>query len=371
MTRKQEEKMLKRYEVLNQVFRLEITLKQAALLLNLSYRHTKRLYKKFLNEGIEGLKLKTSKVSNSLKFTDVFQERIITLYDEKYDKFNFLHFLEKLQEEHKIQISYESLRQIMIKHNYHKPKKRKKTHRQRRARMPNTGMMIQMDSSLHKWLDTQPGKYWLIYGIDDADNTVPCAKFVPADTTFANMDCIHSIILKKGIFAALYVDKASHFITTRHGGLHNDVAEEQPDTNIETALKDLGITLITANSPQAKGRVERMFRFFQDRLINEMRLHNIQNYDEANYFLQKTFLPWYNAKYNKNKDAQNKYKPVPKGTDFDMIFTLRESRTINKDNTIVFYKQILQLPPNKKYFSMAKRKVQVRLNGKRDLYILF
>jgi len=371
MTLKQEEKILKRYEIFNQVFRLELTLKQAALLLNLSYRHTKRLYKKYFEKGITGLKPKIPKFSNSLKFNMKFHEKIISFYDEIYDGFNLLHFKEKLEENHKIIISYESLRQIMIKQSRHKSKKRKRQHRQRRPRMPKTGMLIQMDSSEHKWLSTQKGKYWLVYGIDDADNTVPCAKFIPADTTFANMDCIQAILLKKGLFGALYVDKASHFTTTRHGGLHNKADEEQGDTNIETSLKDLGITLITANSPQAKGRVERMFRFFQDRLINEMRLNKIQNYDEANHFLKTDFLPWYNMKYNKNRKAESVYKQIPKGTDLNMIFSLREIRTVNKDNTITFYNQIIQLPATKKYISLTQRKVEVRLNGQRELYILY
>ena len=371
MTLYQEEKILRRYEIFSQVFSLELTLKQAALLLNLSYRHTKRLYKKYKNNGLAGLKPKIPKFPNSLKLKHRLQKKIIELYDTIYDGFNLLHFKEKLEENHNIKLSYESLRQIMIKHNFHKPKKRKRVHRQKRARMPKKGMLIQMDSSQHKWLDTQKGKYWLVYGIDDADNTVPCARFIPSDTTFANMDCIQSILLKKGLFQALYVDKASHFTTTRHGGLHNKADEEQGDTNIERALKELDITLITANSPQAKGRVERMFRFFQDRLINEMKLHKIQNYDEANHFLKNEFIPWYNNKYNKNKKAETVYKIIPKGTDFKMIFALKEIRTVNKDNTISFYNQIIQLPPNKKYFSLAQRKVEVRLNKQRDLYILY
>jgi len=185
------------------------------------------------------------------------------------------------------------------------------------------------------------------------------------------MDGIKSVLQKKGLFEALYVDKASHFITTRLDGFHNTMNDEQKDTNIQMALKDLGMKLITANSPQAKGRVERMFRFFQDRLVHEMRFHNIQNYEEANYFLEREFLPKYNKKYNKNRTAPSDYQSLPKGIDLNSNFTLRETRHVNKDNTISFYNQIIQLPPIKKYVSLSQRVVDVRLNGYRELFVFY
>lgn len=203
-----------------------MTPKQAALLLNLSYRHTKRLFKNYSQKRCTGLKLKTPKIPNYLKYTTSFKNEIIDLYDNTYYDFNIMHFNEMLEENHSIKISYESLRQIMIKEHRHKPKQKKRKHRKRRPRMQRKRMMLQMDSSLHKWLNTCEGKYWLIYLIDDADNNVPYAKFVPSDTTFANMNCIMSVLLKKGLFGALYVDKASHFITTRLDVLHNTMNDE-------------------------------------------------------------------------------------------------------------------------------------------------
>ena len=115
--------------------------------------------------------------------------------------------------------------------------------------MPNAGMLVQMDSSQHQWLEHIPIKWWLIIMIDDATNEVPYARFFLICTMFANMHVIRRFIEKKGLFSALYVDKASHFETTRHGGLHCNVSPEQDETQIERALKELGITLITANSP--------------------------------------------------------------------------------------------------------------------------
>ena len=121
---------------------------------------------------------------------------------------------------------------------------------------------------------------------------------------------------------SLYVDKASHFKTTRHGGLHYTINPEQDETQIERALNELNITLIPANSPQAKGRIEVLFRLFQDRLIKEMRLAGIKNYNQANKFLQEKFLPWYNAKYS-HKDVESTYLPLPPDKNLDTIFFIK------------------------------------------------
>ncbi|MEW6374520.1 MAG: hypothetical protein AB1502_01840 [Thermodesulfobacteriota bacterium] len=198
-----------------------------------------------------------------------------------------------------------------------------------------------MDSSQHQWLLNIPEKLWLIAMIDDANNEVPYAKFFPTDTLFANRQVIRRFIEIKGTFMSLYVDKASHFKTTRHGGLHYSVNQEQDDTQIERALEELGITIIPANSPQAKGRIEVRFRLFQDRLIKEMRLAGIKNYDEANKFLTEKFLPWHNTKYT--HEVESVYMPIPKEKNLDLIFCIKKERTVNNDNTISFNGSIIQI----------------------------
>ena len=160
-----------------------------------------------------------------------------------------------MEEDYKIKLSYESIRKILIAHHLHNPKEKKKVYRRRR-RMPKAGMLVQMDSSQHQWIPSIPVKWWLIIMIDDATNEIPYARLVPSDTMFANMSVIRGFIERKRLFTALYVDRASHFETTRYGGLHVNVSPEQDDTQIERALNELGITIIPANSPQAKGRVE-------------------------------------------------------------------------------------------------------------------
>jgi hypothetical protein len=235
--------------------------------------------------------------------------------------------------------------------------------------MPQAGMLIQMDSSQHFWLPLVENKWWLIAMIDDATNEVAYAQFFPKDNLFANMCVLRCFIEIKGVFMSLYVDKASHFKTTRHGGLHYNVAQEQEETQIERALSELGINIIFANSPQAKGRIEVTFRLFQDRLIKEMRLAGIKNYSQANRFLLEKFLPWYNAKYT--HQAESNYMPLPKDRDLELIFCIKKERIVNHDNTIQIYGQIIQIPPNDLRVSFAKAKVDVCLLEDKRIYVLY
>lgn len=272
---------IQRYKVLTEVLEKKLTALEASELLSLSYRHTLRLKDKIETEGFEGLLRKKPSSPPNKKITSEAVNEILKLRREIYYDFNIMHFKDKLEEDHKLHLSYESLRQILIQADLHHPRKKKIIHRQRR-KMPKAGMLVQMDSSYHRWLEHIPEKWWLIAVIDDATNEVPYARFYPNDTVFANMHVIRRFIEIKGLFMSLYVDKASHFKTTRHGGLHYSVNQEQDDTQIQRALEELGIILIPANSPQAKGRIEVTFRLFQDRLIKEMRLAGIRTYDEAN-----------------------------------------------------------------------------------------
>jgi hypothetical protein len=226
-----------------------------------------------------------------------------------------------------------------------------------------------MDSSQHQWLEHIPQKWWLIAMIDDATNEVPYARFFPEDTVFANMHVIRCFIERKGLFMSLYVDKASHFKTTRHGGLHYSVSEEQEDTQIQRALKELDITLIPANSPQAKGRIEVTFRLFQDRLIKEMRLAGVKSYEEANRFVIEKFLPWYNARYTHT--AESVYMPLPKDKDLDLIFCIKTQRTVKNDYTISFYGQIIQIPPCDKKLNLAGKRVEVCLLEDSRVFVLY
>lgn len=344
MTEKQyivTEEEMKRYDVMQRVLSGQINLKEAQQLLGLSYRQTLRIKERFVIEGFEGLLRKQPQIPSNLKLTAEIKEEIIKLRKGLYWDFNILHFKDKLKEDHNIHFSYETIRRLLIKENLHKPDRKRKFYRRRR-RMPMAGMLVQMDSSQHRWIESIDEPWWLIAMIDDADGFV-YAEFYPSETVWANMSVIRKYIEKRGIFMALYTDRASHFRTTRHGGLHYQVEVEQKETQIQRALSELGINLINASTPQAKGRIERKFRFFQDRLIKEMRLRGINNYDEANKFLQEEFLPWCNNKYIHN--VESVYKPLRGGKDLELIFSIRHPRKVNKDNTVKYSGVVYQLLP--------------------------
>ena len=361
------EEDMKRYDILKEVISGRMSLREAQSLLGISYRQAIRIKKRFLKDGLEGLLRKHPDVPPNLKLTPEVREEIIRLRKTLYWDFNILHFKEVLRERHQISLSYESIRKVLMKNGIHLPDKRKKVYRRRR-RMPKAGMLVQMDSSQHRWLSSVEDPWWLVAMVDDADG-ICYAEFHPKDTLFANMSVIRGYLEKRGLFMALYTDKASHFKTTRHGGLHYNVEVEQKETQIERALKELGIRLINANSPQAKGRIERRFRFFQDRLIKEMRLKGINNYEEANIFLKEEFLPWCNSKYT--QEVESLYKPLPKDKDLNLIFSIRHPRKVNRDNTISFEGRVYQLIPSYGIKTFAGKWIEVSKQKDGNIEILY
>lgn len=358
---------MKRYQLMTEVLEGKIYLTEAAQLLALSYRQSIRIKQSVQAFGLEGVLRKAPSQQPNLRITESIKEEIMKHRETYYD-FNIEHFREKLEEWHEIKLSHESLRQILIKAGDHQPKKKKQVYRKRR-RMPRAGMLVQMDTSEHCWIESIKKRWSLIATIDDASGKLTAARFFSRDTTFNNMHVIRRVVETNGIFKSLYVDKASHFTTTRHGGLHVEISQDNDDTQIERALEELGVTLIPANSPQAKGRVERLFRTLQDRLIKEMRLAGIANYDDANLFLEEVFLPWYNERYT--YEVESIYSTLPETTNLDLVFSIKHIRTVAKDHTIQILGHTIQIPPTQYKLSIAKHKVTVCEHQDNRVTIIF
>lgn len=357
-----------KYEILSLVLHKKIKGYEAAQILGYTQVHISRLKKKVKKLGLSAFVRHKRKPHNIMPVKT--RDRILSLHRELYWDFNIMHFRDKLTEEHNIKYSYEALRKILIKDNQHRPKKRKKVYRRRR-RMPCAGMLLQMDSSQHNWIPEVPEKWWLTACIDDATNEVPFAMLYPSDGVFNNMDVLRKTVEKKGVFAALYVDKASQFKTVRHGGLHVNVSEEQDDTQVERALGELGINLIPANSCQAKGRIERLFRIFQDRFIRELRLRGIKDYALANKFLIEEFLPYYNRKFSHTQGIQSLYRELPKDINLNFVFCKKSQRCANADNTVQFAGEVIQIPPSKYRISFAKCRVDACLLESGKVHVLY
>ena len=359
-------KEIARYGVIENTIEGYLKADLAAEELCLSKRQVFRLKRKLREKGIEGIIHGNRGRASPRRIPDPVRDTIDYLYRGKYDGFNISHFTEMIEEREGIFISRETVRGILLQKGSYKKKKRYPKHRSWREPMPKEGMMLQFDTSDHDWLQGRGPKIKLIGGIDDATKDIPWVQFAYQDSVEENMAVSKRIIKRKGIPLSLYVDKDSKFITTRHGGLHVNIKKDQEKTQMQRAWDELGINIIYAESPQAKGRIERLWGTFQDRLISELRLEGISSLEGANEYLHSVFLPKYNKKFTrKPKVEEIAYRPIPEGEDLDRIFSIKEERRVQGDNTISYKGRLYQILPTETRFGFAKAKVEVQkhLNG--------
>ena len=301
-------------------------------------------------EGVLGVKHGNCGRAPVNRTDSELKKKVQELVQSKYFDFNMTHCLEKLKKDESICIGRETFRQWcheikMVK----RAKRRSAKVRRQRTRMQQTGLMLQMDGSPHAWFGGLPS--CLIAAIDDADSDVPFAEFFNSEDTISCMRVLEQIVRKKGIFHILYVDKAGIF-----GG-----PKRCHFSQVKRALLELGIQIIFADSPEAKGRIERLWNTFQDRLIPEMRIRNIHGFDSANCFLQEQFLP--NEYANKFKvqpaNIQTAYRPLPNGIDLREVFCLKEDRSVNRDHTFSWNNVLYRIDSDLKH-SIWRQKIEIR-----------
>lgn len=367
------QKELQRYHVVSKTIDGRMSTGEAAGILGLSQRQVFRQKAKIKVLGPQGIIHGNRGRSPATKKPEDLMERIRQIYHKVYHGFNITHFTQKLNEVEGIQISKETVRKEL--HEYHLIGKMRRTpkHRSRRERMPMAGMMLQHDTSEHDWLQGRGPAMKLIASIDDATNEVPYALFVEADGTLPNMEVMKEIFRRKGIPMAFYVDGASYNKTTRGRGIHRRLTGgEYEETQIERALKELGINLIIAGSPQAKGRIERLFGTFQDRLISEMRLRNISTREGANRFLNQEFLPDHNRRFTvKAAKRDSAYRKLPRAINLDTIFCIKKERTVQRDNTISYNSRVFQIIPDNGRLSYTRAKITLQEYTDRSIHVLY
>jgi hypothetical protein len=263
---------------------------QAAEILGISERSFRRWRDRYEADGAEGLHdRRLGRVSGNRVGVDTVME-ILALFDTRYWDFTARHFYDKLVGCHDFKRSYNWVRLTLQAHGRIKPAPRRGAHRRKRPRRPVVGMMLHQDGSRHQWVD---GEWWdLIVTMEDATNEIYSAFFVAEEGTMSSFRAIGEVIEAKGLFCSLYADRGSHYWHTPEAG--GKVDKDNP-TQVGRALGQLGIELIAAYSPQARGRSERMFGTLQKRLPQELRLHGIDGMEDANRFLKETFLPAHNA----------------------------------------------------------------------------
>lgn len=364
LNRKEQNRLI----VLNQKEAKHVTQADAALLLGISERQVWRLLAAYRKEGAEGLVHGNRDREPVNALSQGIKEKVLLLATDKYMGFNHSHFTEKLVGCEHIPLSRSSVRRILLEKGMRSPRKRKASNRRsRRERYPCEGMLLQTDGSPHDWLEGRGPKICLIGAIDDATNKVPYALFCEQETTEGYMRMLQGIVLSQGIPVALYHDRHSIFEMTEGilPSLEEQLKGKKPQTQFGRLLAELGIESITAHSPQAKGRIERLWETFQDRLTSELRLARAKTLEEANIVLA-SFLLEYNLRFAvAAKDPEIAYRKPGNGFKAEEFFCLKYERTVGADNVVRFNHKRLQVLPSfdRLSYALCKVEIQVRLNG--------
>lgn len=300
-----------RVTVIQRVFRGELTMAEAAMVLGVSERQSFRIKARIGKEGVRGVIHGNRGRCSPRKLPVKTRHRIVELARGKYRGFNDHHLSEKLAEVEGITVSREAVRQILRCEGLASPRKRRPPrYRARRVRRAAEGMLLQVDGRSQDWLEGRGPALTLVGAIDDATGQVPWAVFVDHETTWAYLQLFWHIGLKQGLPQAVYADRHSIFWTNREPTLQEQLAGQRPLTQVGRALHGLGITLIPAGSPQAKGRVERLWGTFQDRLVSELRLAGATTPAEAQAVLERV-LPQHNRRFAKAPaEAVPAWRPV-------------------------------------------------------------
>src|SRR5437899_4256207 len=263
----------RRAEVIQRIFRGEMTMAEAALVLGVSERHSYRIKARMREEGVRGVIHGNRGRHSDRKLPTQMKGRIVELARGKYRVFNDCHFTEKLTEQEGMEVGRETVRQILRSKGIASPRKRRAPkHRSRRERRAAEGMMLQVDGSPHDWLEGRGPRLCLIGAIDDATGKVVGAFFQQAESSWGYFTLFASIFCQHGLPQSIYSDRHSVLWTDREPTVEEQLSNKRPTTEVGRGLEELGVTLILAGSPQAKGRIERLWGTFQDRLVSELRL---------------------------------------------------------------------------------------------------
>jgi len=359
-------KELKRLKIIQEVINKHITQKQASSLLALSQRQIANLVKRIREEGDKGIIHRLRSKPSHRAFPQKLKDKVINLYKKKYHDFGPTLATEKLLELDSIKLSRETLRKWLISEGLWIRKRKLRKHRFWRPRCECFGQMVQLDGSHHKWLEDRGPELVLMTYVDDATNKV-FARFYDYEGTIPAMDSFKRYLQKYGVPQTIYVDKHTTYRSYAKQTIEEQLQNRMPQSQFERALDELGINLIHASSPQAKGRVERTLRTFQDRLIKEMRLKNIRTKEQANNFL-RWYLPRFNERFSIEPiNPTNLHRPIPKTIDLDKIFSIKTKRALRSDFTIRHNKRLYQILDMPKGVRTKYVFVEERLNGK--LYI--
>lgn len=333
------ERAMKVQEVILRAMAKRITWWEAAEIIGISERQMRRWHRRYQRFGYDGLWDRRRGRPSPRRVPLELAERVLSLYRERYFDFNVRHFHEKLRDEHGLSLSYTWVKLALQGAGLVGKRSRGGVHRRRRPRRPLPGMLLHLDGSSHAWLG-QGRRYDLLVVLDDASSEIYYAQLVEQESTRTVLAALRQVVEKKGLFCALYSDRASHFFETPRAGAKIDPRRL---TQVGRALHQLGIRMIPAYSPQARGRSERNFGTWQGRLPQELRLRGITTLQGANRFLRQEYIAEFNRRFAvAAAQPGSAFLPL-QGQDLDRIFVLQHERVVNRDNTVEIAHRVLQI----------------------------
>ena len=344
-----------RLSVLNSVLEYQVPIAQAAEVLGVSPRHARRLLAAYRKHGAAALAHGNRGRRPHNATLPAEAAAVVGLATERYEGANHTHLTELLKEREGIDLSRPTVRRILTRAGIGSPRSRRSPqHRFRRQRMPQAGMLIQLDGSHHAWLEDRGSKFALLLAVDDATSAVVNAVFCISENTAGYFTLLEGLIEGWGIPLALYSDRHAVF---KHNARQPETAAEA--TQFTRSLQELGIRQIFARSPQAKGRVERAAGTFQDRLVTELRLADARTIDQATAVLQD-FLPRYNARFAlRPEHPEPAYRPADPDLCLSETLCFKDTRKVGRDNTVKYNWRVLQLLPDQERASYADLRVEV------------
>jgi transposase len=343
------ERMMKLQDVLLKAMAKKITWWQAAEIIGVADRTMRRWRERLEEHGYDGLADRRKGKPSFRRVPLQTCEEVLRLYQEQYFDLSIRHFHEKLQEEHAIELSYPWVQQALQGAGLVKKRSRRGPHRRRRERRPLPGMLLHIDGSKHRWFQDERW-YDLLVILDDGTSEIYYAQLVEEESTSTVMAALREVIEQQGLFCALYSDRGSHFFFTPKAG---EPVDKQRLTQVGRAMKELGIHMIPAYSPQARGRSERSFGTWQGRLPQELRLAHIHSLNEANAFLRERYIAEFNQKFTvAAKERGTAFRKTGRA-DLDWIFSVQSERVVARDNTIAFRDRIWQLEKTRWRYSLA------------------
>src|ERR1700692_146262 len=333
------ERAMKVQEVILRAMAKKITWWQAAEIIGISGGQMRRWHERYEEFGFRGMFDRRRGKPSPKKVPLAVVEKVLGLYREKYFDLNVRHFHEKLQTEHQVEISYSWVKGLLQGAGMVAQGRQRGVHRQQRPRRPLPGMLLHIDGSEHRWFQDERW-YDLLVILDDANSEIYYAQLVEEEATATVLAGLKEVVERKGVFCALYSDRGSHFwLTPKVGGK----VDYHRRTQVGRALHELGVQMIPAYSPQARGRSERHFGTWQGRLPQELRLHEIGTLELANQFLREEYMAEFNRHFQVAPTQRgNAFVPC-RSRDLERIFSLQFERSVNRDNTVSFQNLSLQI----------------------------